>query len=84
VDAITQMEIDQHVFDLYDEYWHGGIDRREFLRRAAALGALGFALSLLPDYARADRSAHQRDVAGLREGVGGGGRALRGAHLPGR
>ena len=51
--AITQIEIDQQVFDLYDEYCHGGIDRREFLKRAGALGALGFALSLLPDYARA-------------------------------
>jgi carboxymethylenebutenolidase len=51
--AITQPEIDQQVFDLYDEYCHGRIDRREFLKRASAIGALGFALSLLPDYARA-------------------------------
>jgi carboxymethylenebutenolidase len=51
--AITQIEIDQQVFDLYDEYCHGRIDRREFLKRAGALGALGFAVSLLPDYARA-------------------------------
>ena len=28
------MEIDQRVFDLYDEYCHGRIDRREFLSRA--------------------------------------------------
>ena len=51
--AITQHEIDQKVFDLYDEYCHGRMDRREFLKRSAALGALTFALSLLPDYARA-------------------------------
>src|ERR1044071_8540167 len=51
--AITQREIDQQVFTLYDEYCHGGIDRREFLKRAGAIGALTFALSLLPDYARA-------------------------------
>src|SRR5919204_2928346 len=51
--AITQSEIDQQVFDLYDEYCHGRIDRRQFLARAAALGALTFALSLLPDYAKA-------------------------------
>ena len=51
--AITQKEIDRQVFSLYDEYCHGGIDRREFLKRSAALGALGFAISLLPDYARA-------------------------------
>ena len=35
--GITQTEIDQQVFDLYDEYCHGRIDRREFLARAAAL-----------------------------------------------
>src|SRR5438105_15695561 len=53
MNAITQHDIDQQVFTLYDEYCHGGIDRREFLKRASALGALTFALSLLPDYARA-------------------------------
>jgi len=53
MNAITQHEIDQQVFDLYDEYCHGRIDRREFLKRASALGALTFALALLPDYARA-------------------------------
>jgi carboxymethylenebutenolidase len=53
MNAITQTEIDQQVFSLYDEYCHGRIDRREFLKRAGALGALGFAISLLPDYARA-------------------------------
>ena len=53
MNTITQAEIDQQVFTLYDEYCHGGIDRREFLKRAGALGALGFAISLLPDYARA-------------------------------
>jgi carboxymethylenebutenolidase len=52
---LTQEEIDQQVFDLYDEYCHGRIDRREFLGRAAALGALGFAMSLFPDYARAQQ-----------------------------
>jgi carboxymethylenebutenolidase len=53
--TLTQAEIDQQVFDLYDEYCHGRIQRREFLRRAAALGALGFATSLFPDYARAQQ-----------------------------
>ena len=36
--AITQPEIDQQVFNLYDEYCHGRIDRREFVRRAARSG----------------------------------------------
>ena len=54
--SITQLEIDQRVFDLYDEYCHGRIDRREFLARAAALavvGSLGMAQALLPRYAQA-------------------------------
>jgi carboxymethylenebutenolidase len=53
--VITQWEIDQRVYDLYDEYCHGRIDRREFLRRAAAIGAaaLAAAQGLLPNYARA-------------------------------
>ena len=53
--AVTQSEIDQRVYDLYDEYCHGGIDRREFLRRAATLGAAGLVMAhgLLPNYARA-------------------------------
>jgi carboxymethylenebutenolidase len=53
--GITQLEIDQRVFDLYDEYCHGGIDRREFLKRAGAFGAAGLAMAqaLLPQYAQA-------------------------------
>jgi carboxymethylenebutenolidase len=53
--SITQLEIDQQVYDLYDEYCHGAIDRREFLKRAGALGMLGAAMALLPDYARAQQ-----------------------------
>ncbi|MFN0160400.1 MAG: dienelactone hydrolase family protein [Burkholderiales bacterium] len=53
---ITQQEIDQRVYDLYDEYCHGGIDRRTFLARSAALvGVAGLAMAqaLLPRYAQA-------------------------------
>jgi carboxymethylenebutenolidase len=53
--TLTQEEIDQQVFDLYDEYCHGRIDRREFLKRAGALGMLAAAMALLPDYARAQQ-----------------------------
>jgi carboxymethylenebutenolidase len=55
MNTITQSEIDQQVFNLYDEYCHGRIDRREFLKRAAAMGgaALIAAQGLLPNYARA-------------------------------
>ena len=53
-----QKNIDRRVFDLYDEYCHGYIDRREFLSRAAALtvggvSALWMAQALMPRYAEA-------------------------------
>lgn len=56
--SITQLEIDQRVFDLYDEYCHGRMDRREFLSRAASLAIIGgsglaMAQALLPRYAQA-------------------------------
>jgi len=55
---VTQTQIDQRVYDLYDEYCHGKIDRREYLKRASALALLGIsalamAASLLPQYAQA-------------------------------
>ena len=56
---MTELEkIDPRVFDLYDEYCHGRIDRREFLTRAAAMtiggvSALWMAQALLPRYAEA-------------------------------
>ena len=52
---LTQIEIDQRVFDLYDEYCHGRIDRREFLAKSAAItvGGLAMAQALMPRYARA-------------------------------
>ena len=54
-EPVTQLEIDQRVFDLYDEYCHGGIDRREFLLRASVIvvGGLAMAQALLPRYAQA-------------------------------
>lgn len=54
IEPVTQPDIDQRVLELYDEYCHGGIDRREFLRRAGAVvGGLAMAQALLPRYARA-------------------------------
>lgn len=53
--GLTQVQIDQRVFDLYDEYCHGEIDRRTFLARAAAVtaGGLAMAQALMPRYAAA-------------------------------
>src|SRR6478735_9760904 len=55
--AATQ-QIDQRIYDLYDEYCHGHIDRRECLARARALviggvTALAMAQTLFPRYAEA-------------------------------
>ena len=55
---IDPAEIDPRIYDLYDEYCHGRLDRREFLTRAGALSiggasALVMAQTLLPRYAAA-------------------------------
>ena len=57
---MKKQDIDSRVYDLYDDYCHGFIDRREFLRRAAALtvggvAALSMAQALLPRYAEAQQ-----------------------------
>jgi carboxymethylenebutenolidase len=54
-ETVTQSWIDQRVFDLYDEYCHGRIDRRTFFARAAAVtvGGLAMAHALMPNYAKA-------------------------------
>jgi len=56
---MTEKDIDPQVYDLYDEYCHGRMDRREFLDRAAALtvggvSALAMAQALMPQYAEAE------------------------------
>ena len=53
-ETVTQLQIDLRVFDLYDEYCHGRIDRRQFLLGAGAVaGGLAMAQALLPRYAQA-------------------------------
>ena len=54
----SDKKIDPRVFELYDEYCHGHIDRRTFLRRAAGItiggtSALWMAQALMPRYAEA-------------------------------
>jgi carboxymethylenebutenolidase len=52
--VLTQADIDQRIFDLYDEYCHGRMDRRDFLLAAGAIaGGLAMAQALLPRYAQA-------------------------------
>lgn len=55
MDGVTQIEIDQRIYDLYDEYCHGRIDRRAFLQQAAVVtvGGLAMAQALMPRYANA-------------------------------
>ncbi|MDJ0946875.1 MAG: dienelactone hydrolase family protein [Kiloniellales bacterium] len=55
---MSKVPIDRRVLDLYDDYCHGRIERREFFARAGALtiggvSALAMAESLLPRYAEA-------------------------------
>jgi carboxymethylenebutenolidase len=56
---MTKRDADGKLYELYDEYCHGPMKRREFLARAAALGAVvgitgcgGKAEQMLPDYAK--------------------------------
>lgn len=51
-------QIDPSIYELYDEYCHTDMPRREFLRRAAAMAVAGgsglaMAEALLPQYAKA-------------------------------
>lgn len=55
-----QREIPQEAFDWYDEYAHGGMDRRTFLKKLGSLAAVGYSMTvltsaLLPNYALAEQ-----------------------------
>lgn len=54
------LKIPQEAFDWYDEYAHGVIDRREFMRRLSGLAIIGLtvtsvASALIPNYALAEQ-----------------------------
>jgi len=58
IEPTSEIDIDKRVYDLYNEYCHGHIDRREFLRRCGAITVAGvsglvMAQALLPRYAQA-------------------------------
>jgi carboxymethylenebutenolidase len=53
-------QIPQEAFDWYDEYAHGGMDRRTFLSKLGTLSAVGLSMTmltsaLLPNYALAEQ-----------------------------
>ena len=55
---IEDLEIDKSIYDLYDQYCHGFITRREFLKKAggitiAGVSGLTMAQALFPRYAEA-------------------------------
>lgn len=55
---MDQQLIDPKIYQLYDEYCHGDMDRRTFFNRAAAMtvvggSALAMAQALIPNYAKA-------------------------------
>ena len=55
---MKESDIDPKIFDLYDVYCHSAMERREFLKRAAAITVIGgsglaMAEAVLPQYAQA-------------------------------
>ena len=80
--ALTQIVIDQRVFDLYDEYCHGGMDRREFLAKAAAVTIGRLKCGALASRPRSPltRKSARPTVASSRKGWSNGSRhwAMRG------
>lgn len=53
-------DIPQEAFDWYDEYAHGGMDRRTFMKKLGSLAAVGYSMAvltsaLLPNYALAEQ-----------------------------
>ncbi|MBU0656381.1 MAG: dienelactone hydrolase family protein [Gammaproteobacteria bacterium] len=70
MDKYTRTEqpaIPQEAFDWYDEYAHGGIDRRTFLARLGSLAVAGLTVgmitdALLPNYALAEQVSFNDDT----------------------
>ena len=52
---MNKNDINAEIYDLYDEYCHGRIDRRQFFERAAQVTVTGVAMAtaLMPNYADA-------------------------------
>jgi len=57
---MTNNNIPEEAFDWYDEYTHGGMDRRTFIKKLSGLVALGYSMSVLssalfPNYVLAEQ-----------------------------
>ena len=55
-----KQHIPQEAFDWYDEYAHGGMNRRTFMKKLGTLTAVGYSMTfltsaLLPNYALAEQ-----------------------------
>ncbi len=65
--------IPEEAFDWYDQYAHGGMDRRTFMKKLGTLTALGYSMSvlttaLLPNYALAEQvSFNDEDIVATYE-----------------
>lgn len=58
--------IPQEAFDWYDEYAHGGMDRRTFMNKLGTLAAVGYSMTfltsaLIPNYAKAAQVSFNDD-----------------------
>ena len=56
----TVNHIPKEAFDWYDEYAHGGMDRRTFMNKLSTLAAVGYSMTfltsaLMPNYALAEQ-----------------------------
>ncbi|MDO6444231.1 dienelactone hydrolase family protein [Colwellia sp. 1_MG-2023] len=59
-------QIPQEAFDWYDDYAHGGMERRDFMKKLGTLVALGYSMTtltsaLLPNYALAEQVSFNDD-----------------------
>ena len=72
IGSMDKNKIDDSIYDLYDEYCHGRINRRQFFERAASVAVTGVAMANCPaaELRRSSgsvihRRAHQRYLGGL-------------------
>jgi len=68
IEIETTNHIPQEAFDWYDDYAHGGMDRRTFMNKLGTLAAVGYSMTfltsaLMPNYALAEQvSFNDEDI----------------------